>query len=121
MTNLEALWDEYKKTDSKMAKDKLLVEYSKLVKYIADRIGYSLPASVDKNDLISSGIFGLIKAVETFEPDRDISIGFPVLYERNPANFKKRIRNLKMIWVELHTMMKCAPILIFLKKSTNGC
>ncbi len=72
MSNLEALWQEFKLSGSKIAKDKLLVEYSKLVKYIADRIGYSLPASVDKNDLISSGIIGLIKAVETFDPERDI-------------------------------------------------
>lgn len=72
MSNLETLWEEFKVSGSKIAKDKLLVEYSKLVKYIADRIGYSLPASVDKNDLISSGIMGLIKAVETFDPERDI-------------------------------------------------
>jgi len=72
MTNMDSLWQEYKKTDSKIAKDKLLVEYSRLVKYIANRIGYSLPASVDRNDLISSGILGLIKAVETFDIEREI-------------------------------------------------
>ncbi len=72
MDNLDALWQEYKIGGSKVAKDKLLVEYSRLVKYIADRIGYTLPASVDKNDLISSGILGLIKAVETFDIEREI-------------------------------------------------
>lgn len=72
MASLDNLWKEYKENGSKVAKDKLLVEYSSLVKYIADRIGYTLPASVDKNDLISSGIMGLIKAVETFDPDREI-------------------------------------------------
>lgn len=72
MSNLDDLWKEYKENGSKVAKDKLLVEYSRLVKYIAERIGYKLPASVDTNDLISSGIMGLIKAVETFDLDRDI-------------------------------------------------
>lgn len=72
MSNVDTLWQEYKIGGSKVAKDKLLVEYSRLVKYIADRIGYTLPASVDKNDLISSGILGLIKAVETFDIEREI-------------------------------------------------
>jgi len=70
MSNIEDLWKEYKQNNSKVAKDKLLVEYSHLVKFIAGRVGVNLPASVDRSDLISSGIIGLIKAVETFEPER---------------------------------------------------
>lgn len=70
MSSLEELWKEYKKTDSKVVKDKLLVEYAYLVKYIGNRVAISLPASVDRDDIISSGILGLIKAVETFEPER---------------------------------------------------
>ena len=72
MASLDNLWIEYKEHGSKVAKDKLLVEYSSIVKYIADRIGYTLPPSVDKNDLISSGIMGLIKAVESFDLSREI-------------------------------------------------
>ncbi|MBD3420605.1 MAG: sigma-70 family RNA polymerase sigma factor, partial [Chitinivibrionales bacterium] len=70
MSNLDKLWEEYKQTDSKIAKDKLLVEYAHLVKYTAYRIAVNLPASVDRDDLIGSGILGLVKAVETFEPER---------------------------------------------------
>jgi RNA polymerase sigma factor for flagellar operon FliA len=70
MADLDALWKEFKASGSKLIKDKLLVEYAYLVKYIAGRIAINLPASVDKNDLIGSGIIGLIKAVETFEPER---------------------------------------------------
>lgn len=70
MSSVEALWKEYKETASKVAKDKLLLEYAHIVKYIAYRIASNLPASVDRDDLISSGIMGLIKAVETFEPER---------------------------------------------------
>lgn len=72
MAQLTHLWKEYKENNSKVAKDKLLVEYSRLVKYIAGRIAYTLPASVDRDDLISAGIMGLIKAVETFDPSREI-------------------------------------------------
>jgi RNA polymerase sigma factor for flagellar operon FliA len=70
MTGIEQLWHEFKTNDSKIAKDKLLVEYAHLVKYVTARLAVNLPASVDRNDLISSGVMGLIKAVETFEPDR---------------------------------------------------
>ena len=70
MSSVDELWKEYKKTNSKVSKDKLLVEYAHLVKYIGNRIAINLPASVDRDDIVSSGILGLIKAVETFEPER---------------------------------------------------
>jgi RNA polymerase sigma factor FliA len=70
MANLDHLWHEYKESGSKIAKDKILVEYAHLVKYIASRLAINLPQSVDRNDLISSGVLGLIKAVETFDPER---------------------------------------------------
>jgi len=70
MSSLDNLWKEYKESGSKVAKDKLLLEYAPLVKYIAQRVGVNLPASVDREDLVSSGILGLVKAVETFEPER---------------------------------------------------
>ena len=70
MSNMETLWKDFKESGSKVAKDKLLVEYAHLVKFIAHRLAVNLPSSVDRNDLTSAGIVGLIKAVETFEPER---------------------------------------------------
>jgi len=70
MANLDHLWREFKESGSKIAKDKILVEYAHLVKFIANRLAINLPQSVDRNDLISSGVLGLIKAVETFDPER---------------------------------------------------
>ncbi|MFP4416468.1 MAG: FliA/WhiG family RNA polymerase sigma factor [Fibrobacterota bacterium] len=70
MAGLEELWKEYKTTGSKIAKDKLLIEYAHLVKYVSYRIAVNLPQSVDRDDLMSSGVLGLIKAVETFDPQR---------------------------------------------------
>ena len=69
---LEKTWQEYVETKSKSAKDKLLVEYAPLVKYTAHRMAVNLPASVQVDDLISSGIMGLIKSVEAFDPTRDV-------------------------------------------------
>jgi len=70
MLELENLWKEFKEAGSMAAKDKLLVEYSHLVKYITQRLAVNLPHSVDRDDLYSAGILGLIKAVDTFEPER---------------------------------------------------
>jgi RNA polymerase sigma factor for flagellar operon FliA len=70
MSSIDNVWKEYKETQSKVAKDKLLLEYANLVKYIAQRIAVNLPSSVERDDLISAGILGLVKAVETFEPER---------------------------------------------------
>jgi RNA polymerase sigma factor FliA len=70
MAGVDELWKEYKESGSKVAKDKLLVEYAHLVKYVVGRIAINLPASVSRDDLTSAGILGLIKAVETFEPER---------------------------------------------------
>ncbi len=70
MSSIESLWKEYRETKSKVAKDKLLVEYAHLVKYIGNRIAINLPATIVRDDVVSSGIIGLIKAVETFEPER---------------------------------------------------
>ncbi len=70
MGNVEALWLEYFQKKNKATKDKLLVEYASLVKYTAQRIAVNLPPSVEIDDLISAGILGLIKSVETFDPSR---------------------------------------------------
>jgi RNA polymerase sigma factor for flagellar operon FliA len=42
------------------------------VKYVAGRLGSSLPAHVDEGDLVSYGLLGLIGAIERYDPDRDI-------------------------------------------------
>jgi RNA polymerase sigma factor for flagellar operon FliA len=49
-----------------------VLAYSPLVKYVAGRLGSGLPAHVDEADLISYGMFGLIGAIERFEPEREI-------------------------------------------------
>ena len=68
MADLTDLWTQYIEQGSRQAKDKILAEYTSLVKYTAQRIALNLPKSVELDDLIGSGVFGLIKAVETFDP-----------------------------------------------------
>jgi RNA polymerase sigma factor for flagellar operon FliA len=64
------LWTEYKAKGGQSLRDRLIVHYSPLVKFVAGRVGAGLPRSVDQADLVSYGIFGLIDAIEKFEPER---------------------------------------------------
>ena len=66
------LWREYTKTKDQGVRDRLILTYAPLVKYVAGRLGSGLPAHVDENDLVSYGLLGLIGAIERFDPDRDI-------------------------------------------------
>ena len=54
------------------ARDHLIVSYSPLVKFIAGRLGAGLPSTVDPADLVSSGILGLIDALERFDPGQGV-------------------------------------------------
>lgn len=66
------LWERYKYHKDPSAREMLIIEYSALVKYVAGRLAISLPPSVQQDDLISYGIFGLIDAMEKFDLERNI-------------------------------------------------
>ena len=68
--DLDALWDEYKRLQDQSLRDQLILHYSPLVKYVAGRVAIGLPQNVEQADLVSYGIFGLIDAVEKFDPRR---------------------------------------------------
>src|SRR3712207_4338939 len=67
-----ALWREFKRTNDRALRDRLILTYAPLVKYVAGRLGSGLPAHVEEGDLVSYGLLGLIGAIERFDPDRDI-------------------------------------------------
>ena len=64
------LWAEYTASRAREVRDKLIIQYSPLVKYVAGRVAVGLPANVEQADLVSYGVFGLINAIERFEPAR---------------------------------------------------
>jgi RNA polymerase sigma factor for flagellar operon FliA len=66
------LWREFKRTGDRALRDRLILTYAPLVKYVAGRLGSGLPAHVEEGDLVSYGLLGLIGAIERFDPDRDI-------------------------------------------------
>jgi RNA polymerase sigma factor FliA len=66
------LWRRCKFEDDERARERLVVAYSPLVKYVAGRMASGLPSHVEEADLISYGLLGLIGAIERYEPDREI-------------------------------------------------
>jgi RNA polymerase sigma factor FliA len=69
---LRELWRRYKGSGDEDARERLVVAYSPLVKYVAGRMAAGLPAHVEEGDLISYGLVGLINAIERFELEREI-------------------------------------------------
>lgn len=69
---MDDLWLAYKEKGDLEARERLIVEHQPLVKYVADRVGAGLPSHVDRGDLISYGVFGLIDAVEKFDLGRNV-------------------------------------------------
>jgi RNA polymerase sigma factor FliA len=68
----QTLWQEYRKSGDQALRDRLILTYAPLVKFVAGRVGASLPAHVDEQDLVSYGLLGLIGAIERFDPSREI-------------------------------------------------
>ena len=68
-----ALWARYVETRDSRLRDLLILQYRPLVKYVVKRLLRNLPTVVDFDDLVSSGTFGLIEAVERFDPARGLT------------------------------------------------
>jgi RNA polymerase sigma factor FliA len=66
------LWARYVVDRDSTLRDRLILHYAPLVKYVAGRVGSGLPAHVEQADLVSYGTFGLIDAITRFEPSREI-------------------------------------------------
>src|SRR6476659_2294757 len=66
------MWRRYKDNGDTHARERLVLAYSPLVKYVAGRMASGLPAHVEESDLISYGLVGLINAIERFELEREI-------------------------------------------------
>ena len=74
MENLteEELWIEYRKTHDQKIRDTLIRQYAPLVKYVAGKISVGMPQSVDFDDLVGFGVFGLFDAIEKFDPEKHV-------------------------------------------------
>ncbi|ABZ84807.1 RNA polymerase sigma factor, flia/whig family [Heliomicrobium modesticaldum Ice1] len=66
------LWASYKDHKDPAAREELILIYAPLVKFVAGRLAISLPPNVEREDLISYGVFGLMDAIEKFDLARGL-------------------------------------------------
>ncbi len=71
--DLEQIWREFRATKDPGLRNRLVLQYAPLVKYVAGRLRTRMPESVDQDDLVSDGVLGLMDAIERFEPARGLS------------------------------------------------
>jgi RNA polymerase sigma factor for flagellar operon FliA len=122
LDELAALWADFKATASPQARERLILHYAPLVKYVASRVATGLPATVEQADLVSYGMFGLIDALEKFEPARGNKfetyaiprIKGAIIDELRALHWVPRSVRFKPLGIEkaysdLESMMKRAP------------
>ncbi len=68
--DIDKLWELYANERTQLVKDELVIRYLPLVQQVAGRLKIGLPQSVEINELVNSGIIGLIASIDNFEPER---------------------------------------------------
>ena len=68
----EEMWVEFKKTKSPAIRDALIRQYMPLVKYVAGKVSVGMPGSVEFDDLVGFGQFGLLDAINKFDPEKGV-------------------------------------------------
>jgi RNA polymerase sigma factor for flagellar operon FliA len=71
--DLEQIWREFRATKDPGLRNRLVLQYAPLVKYVAGRLRTRMPDTVEQDDLVSDGVLGLMDAIERFEPARGLS------------------------------------------------
>ena len=66
------LWHKYKKTKSVAIRDRIIRQYMPLVKWVAGRVSTGMPESVEFDDLVGFGQFGLLDAIDKFDVDKGV-------------------------------------------------
>ena len=68
----DELWIEFRKTKSPALRDAFIRQYMPLVKYVVGKISPSMPSSVEFDDLVGFGQFGLLDAINRYDPERNV-------------------------------------------------
>ncbi|MDZ7795133.1 MAG: RNA polymerase sigma factor WhiG [Spirochaetia bacterium] len=68
----EELWELYRKNQDPKIRDMFVKQYAPLVKYVAGKVAVGMPHNVDFDDLVGFGVFGLIDAINKYDPDKHV-------------------------------------------------
>ena len=66
----EELWRLYRKNRDPQIRERLVKQYAPLVKYVAGKLAVGMPSNVEFDDLVGYGVFGLLDAIEKYDPDQ---------------------------------------------------
>lgn len=104
------------------AREQTIRDNIRVVKYVVGRITMQLPANVDREDLVSAGILGLIKAVDRFDPQRGVKFEtYATTVVRGevmeslrakdwaPRSVRRKLRRLAEVVGELEARLRRAP------------
>ena len=103
-------------------RDRLVVNYSPLVKYVVGRVGARATGAVEQEDMISWGVLGLLDAIETYDPDRKAKfesyaiskIRWAILDELRsqdwaPRRVRQRAREIEKVTLKLNQELRRPP------------
>ena len=71
-TDEQVLWVEYKKSREPKLREYFIKKYAPLVKYVAGKVAVGMPHNVEFDDLVSYGTFGLLDAIEKYDPTKEV-------------------------------------------------
>lgn len=113
-TEIQDSWRRYKLLDDLRARDSLIQHFAYLVKITAGRVISNLPPSLERDDLMSAGVIGLIKAVDQFDTTRQVKFEtyaialirgaiLEMLREDDwvPRSIRERVKMLERTYMEL--------------------
>jgi RNA polymerase sigma factor for flagellar operon FliA len=68
----EELWVTYRKTKNPVIRENFIKQYAPLVKYVAGKVAVGMPHNVEFDDLVGFGVFGLLDAIDKFDPNKNV-------------------------------------------------
>ena len=68
----EELWQRYRKTKDPAIRESFIKQYAPLVKYVAGKVAMGMPHNVEFDDLVGFGVFGLIDAIDKYDPEKNV-------------------------------------------------
>jgi RNA polymerase sigma factor for flagellar operon FliA len=68
----EELWQQYRKTREPRIREAFIKQYAPLVKYVAGKVAMGMPHNVEFDDLVGFGVFGLIDAIDKYDPEKNV-------------------------------------------------
>jgi RNA polymerase sigma factor for flagellar operon FliA len=118
----DAMWHSYIAKHEPEMRERIIVQYAPLVKYVVGRLALNLPTVIDSDDVISYGTIGLIDAVERFDPSRGIKFETYAIarirgaiidalrqLDQIPRTARQRAREIEAAMVELEERLKRPP------------